>query len=109
MLGLFGQADGIGWPKPVDLAWRICDSFCVANAIDAQIRCRGQLWVATRHESQLGSMDKAVQAAEQVPVLPYKPIDGDEARRLSGSPLALGGVFEEDSAPSAARHVGARP
>jgi glycine/D-amino acid oxidase-like deaminating enzyme len=97
MLRLFGQADGIRLAQAIDAGLEDLHSFCVANAIDAQIRCRGHLWLAT-NQSQLGSWDKAVQAAEQVPVSPYKPIDGDEARRLSGSPLALGGVFEEHSA-----------
>ena len=97
MLRLFGQPDGIRLARAIDAGLADLHSFCAANAIDAQIRRRGHLWLAT-NQSQLGSWDRAVQAAGQLPVSPYRPIDGDEARRLSGSPLALGGVFEAPAA-----------
>ena len=93
----FGQADGIRLAQVIEAGVDDLRSFCAANAIDAQIRNRGHLWLAT-NQSQLGAWDRAVQTAEQAPSSPYKPVDGDEARRLSGSPLALGGVLEEHSA-----------
>ena len=89
MCRLFGQADGIRLAQVIEAGVDDLRSFCAANAIDAQIRNRGHLWLAT-NQSQLGAWDRAVQAAEQAPSSPYRPVDGDEARRLSGSPLALG-------------------
>jgi glycine/D-amino acid oxidase-like deaminating enzyme len=97
MRRLFGEADGIRLAQTIDAGLDDLRSFCKANSIDAQIRWRGHLWLAT-NQSQLGSWDMAVQAAELAPVSPFKPIDGDRARSLSGSPLVLGGVLEEHSA-----------
>lgn len=97
MRRLFGQADAVRLAQATDDGLEDLRSYCAANGIDAQIRARGNLWLAT-NQSQLGSWDKTVQAAEQARVSPYKPVDAAEARRLSGSPLALGGVFEEHAA-----------
>ena len=97
MRTLFGQADAVRLAQAIDHGLDDLRSFCAANAIDAQIRSRGNLWLAT-NQSQLGSWDKAVQAAAQAQVSPYQPVEADEARRLSGSPLALGGVLEEHAA-----------
>jgi glycine/D-amino acid oxidase-like deaminating enzyme len=97
MSKLFGQADAVRLAQATDDGLTDLVSFCAANGIDAQIRSRGNLWLAS-NQSQLGSWDKTVQAAEQAGVSPYKPVDADEARRLSGSPLALGGVLEDHAA-----------
>jgi glycine/D-amino acid oxidase-like deaminating enzyme len=97
MRKLFGQADAVRLAQAIDDGLDDLRSFCAANAIDAQIRARGSLWLAS-NQSQLGSWDKAVQAAEQARVSPFKPVEAEQARRLSGSPLALGGVLEEHAA-----------
>jgi glycine/D-amino acid oxidase-like deaminating enzyme len=97
MCTLFGQAEAVRLSQAIDAGLDDLRSFCAANDIEARIRSRGSLWLAS-NQSQLGSWDKAVRAAEQARVSPYKPVEADEARRLSGSPLALGGVLEEHAA-----------
>jgi hypothetical protein len=46
---------------------------------------------------ELGSWDKAV-AAEAAGVNPFKAVSAAGVRQLSGSPMVLGGVYEDNAA-----------
>lgn len=94
---LYGETEAVRLAQAIDAGLDELRDFCAANGIDAQIRSRGNLWLAS-NQSQIGSWDKTVRAAERAGVSPFKVIGDREARSLSGSLLALGGVFEEHAA-----------
>jgi glycine/D-amino acid oxidase-like deaminating enzyme len=97
MRKLYGDAEALRLAKSIDSSLSELQRFCAEKAIDAHIRAAGNLWMAT-NQSQLGAWDKAVEAAQQAGASPYKVVGMEETRRLSGSPLALGGVVEEHAA-----------
>lgn len=97
MLRLYGQAEALRLATMIDAGLTDLRAFCDHHHIDAEIRHRGNLWIAS-NQSQLGSWDKTVRAAEATGANPFKPVSAAEARDLTGSPLALGGVYEEHTA-----------
>ena len=97
MRRLYGQDEAVRLAVAIEAGLDELESFCARHQIDAQIRRRGNLWVAS-NQSQLGSWDKAVAAAEAAGVNPFKTVSAAEARQLSGSPMVLGGVYEDNSA-----------
>jgi glycine/D-amino acid oxidase-like deaminating enzyme len=97
MRRLYGQAEAVRLATVIEAGLSALRTFCDHHRIDAQIRQRGNLWIAS-NQSQLGAWDNTVQAAEAAGVNPFKPVSAAEARDLTGSPLALGGVYEEHAA-----------
>lgn len=61
--------------------------------LDIDLRLDGWLWTANT-TSQLGSWDGVLATCRAAGVEPYDLLDAAEARRLSGSSTALGGVLE---------------
>jgi glycine/D-amino acid oxidase-like deaminating enzyme len=97
MLRLYGQDEALRLATMIDTGLTDLRAFCDHHKIDAEIRHRGNLWIAS-NQSQLGSWDKTVHAAETAGVNPFKPVSAAQARDLTGSPLALGGVCEDHAA-----------
>jgi glycine/D-amino acid oxidase-like deaminating enzyme len=97
MRKLYGDSDAAFLVRALDAGLDDLQRFCAAHGIDAQIRAQGNLWMAT-NQAQLGSWDKAVEAAKNAGASPFKLIGIREAQRVSSSPLALAGVFEDHAA-----------
>ena len=97
MVRLYGQAEALRLAVTIESGLTDLRAFCDHHQIDAQIRHRGNLWIAS-NRSQLGSWDKTVQAAETAGANPFKPVSAAEARDRTGSPQALGGVYEDHAA-----------
>jgi glycine/D-amino acid oxidase-like deaminating enzyme len=97
MCRLYGQDDAVRLATAIEAGLADLRSFCDSHQIDAQIRHRGNLWVAS-NQSQLGAWEKTAQAAEAAGVNPFKPVTAAEAQRLTGSPMVLGGVYEDNAA-----------
>ena len=71
--------------------------FCQEHAIDAGYRADGWLWSATS-AAQVGAWEDTVSAAEALGVSPFRRLEPAEVARMTGSPVQLGGVFEETAA-----------
>jgi glycine/D-amino acid oxidase-like deaminating enzyme len=97
MSRLYGQADAVRLATTIEVGLDHLREFCDRHRIDAQMRAHGNLWIAS-NQSQLGAWDKTVRAAEAAGMNPFKPVSAAEARDLTGSPQALGGVYEEHAA-----------
>ncbi len=73
------------------------ERFCVEHGIEAELRRAGNVWMAA-NQAQLGAWEKAQAALEAAGEKRLRLLDRKEASELTGSPLALGGVFEEEAA-----------
>lgn len=94
---LYGQADALRLATAIEAGLGDLREFCDRQGIDAQIRAHGNLWIAS-NQSQAGAWEKTVQAAAAAGANPFQPVSAAEARDLTGSPHALGGVYEEHAA-----------
>jgi glycine/D-amino acid oxidase-like deaminating enzyme len=97
MVRLYGQAEAVRLATMIEAGLTDLRAFCDHHQVDADIRHRGNLWIAS-NQSQLGAWDKTVQAAEAAGASPYQPVSAAQARDLTGSPLVLGGVYEDHAA-----------
>jgi glycine/D-amino acid oxidase-like deaminating enzyme len=97
MYRLYGATEAVRLARAIEAGLGELRAFCELHRIDAQLRHRGNLWVAT-NPSQVGSWDTAVDCVARNTGSPFRPIDPAQSRRLSGSELAYGGVFEADAA-----------
>lgn len=68
-------------------------AFCERNDVDASLRNRGWLWVASS-ASQMGAWRGVVDQLDELGERPFAPLTPEEARERSGSPAVLGGVYE---------------
>lgn len=97
MRRLYGDAAAVRLATTIEAALGDLREFGERHGIDAQIRPHGNLWIAT-NQSQIGAWNKTLNAAESAGLNPFKLISADQSRELTGSPLALGGVYEEHAA-----------
>jgi glycine/D-amino acid oxidase-like deaminating enzyme len=97
MRRLYGQAEALRLATAIEDGVDELDRFCADNAIDAELRRAGHAWIAS-NQSQLGAWEGARSALAEAGHDPFRDVDADEARRLTSSPLACGGVFEADAA-----------
>ncbi|WP_218002141.1 FAD-dependent oxidoreductase [Microtetraspora malaysiensis] len=116
--GASGRNGGLAlswWPKLETLAERVGDdeavrlaraseeaiaeigAFCEREGIDAHYRQSGWFWVATS-PAQMNAWSSTVRACESRGVVPFVPVDREELTFRTGSPAALGGVFERSAA-----------
>lgn len=72
-------------------------AFCAANGIDAHYHHDGWLWAAT-NQAQLGSWNDTLAAVERTGAHPFEEWDATQCAARSGSPVHIGGVFEESGA-----------
>lgn len=88
-----------GQEQALELCERSADAvtaipeFCAEHGIDAEFRHGGWVWVATS-SAQLGAWDTAVEVTEGDGANVFELLSAEEARARSGSPTAVGGVFE---------------
>jgi glycine/D-amino acid oxidase-like deaminating enzyme len=104
MRRLYGPNEAVRLATTIETGLADLRAFCDVHQIDAEIRHRGNLWIAS-NQSQLGSWEKTAEAAETAGTSPFKPVTRAEAQRLTGSPLALGGVYEDNAASLQPAHL----
>ncbi|MFN8159808.1 MAG: FAD-dependent oxidoreductase [Solirubrobacterales bacterium] len=75
-------------------AVRKIPAFCGEHGIEAGVRHGGWLWLATSR-AQVDSWARAVKATDRDGAGAFQVLSAEEARERSGSPVALGGVFEQ--------------
>lgn len=97
MVRLYGQSEAVRLGRAFHDGVNDLDHFCVAHGIDAELRRTGNVWIAD-NQAQLGSWEKAQTALESAGEKRLRLLDRQEASELTGSPLALGGVFEDEAA-----------
>jgi putative aminophosphonate oxidoreductase len=72
-------------------------TFCEANAIDAELRLDGWLWAATSAR-QVGTWESTLDVIERSGIRPFERLSDQGAAALGGSRAHLAGVFERVSA-----------
>lgn len=97
MRRLYGDHDAARLAVATDAGLDELIRFCAEHSIDAELRRHGNAWVAT-NQAQLGAWEKACQAAQDLGHDIFEPLDHRRAAEMTGSPLALGGVFERNCA-----------
>ena len=68
-------------------------SFCQDHGIDAQFRQDGWLWSAS-NAAQLDSWRATLEELDALGAQVFEEVEGEEAARRAGSPVALGGIYE---------------
>ena len=91
---LCGEDDALRYARAVERAVGDIGAFCAAHAIDADFRQGGWLWAAT-NPSQDDAWNHTVGELAAAGEHPYEELSRDDASRRAGSPVHIGGVFEQ--------------
>lgn len=97
MVALYGEAEAVRLGTAIHDGVSELERFCAQHGIEADLRVAGNVWIAA-NQAQLGAWEKARTALEAAGEHRLRLVDRHEASELTGSPLALGGVLEEEAA-----------
>lgn len=97
LTGICGTDDALWIGRASEDAVDEIGRFCAAHGIDADYRRRGWLWTAT-NASQVGAWSSTERALERHGIVPFRGLDGDDARRRSGSPWPQAATYEATAA-----------
>lgn len=97
MKGLFGPTGAVELVDAIERSLDDLVKFCSANAIEADLRQSGSVWVAS-NQSQLGSWEKAYKGILEHDSGALQALSCEEAQEATGSRAVHGGVYARNGA-----------
>ena len=93
LVKLCGAQEGLRLYRTTEQAVGAIGSFCRDHGIEAEFRQDGWLWTAS-NAAQRDAWMPCLDQLERLGANPFRPVDADEAARLSGAAVNIAGVFE---------------
>ncbi|MDQ2622800.1 MAG: FAD-binding oxidoreductase [Actinomycetota bacterium] len=91
---LCGTDGALAYGRAAERAVSEIGEFCEAEGIDAEFRQAGWIWAAS-NTGQLDSWKYTVEELNAAGVDPFQPLTAEEVAARTGSPVHVGGVYEE--------------
>ncbi len=94
----FGLADGLALADRSSASVQHIGEFTASEGIECDFRAKGSLWVATSHAQESAIQQVAATCRDHGRSNLVTNIDNEEARRITGSPVARSGLLITDGA-----------